>query len=199
MEPIKILVIDDEHSERIKENFEDFKFNEVSCKTETALSIEEAKKKIKEKSHLKQFFDVMIVDMWLDKPNDGLSMFKVGASCIKIVLTAFPSVENCVESFKNGAFDYISKNTADAYLKLKKSVASGLEGRLTKPVDHFMLWLNQNQSKLIEEYGGKYIAVIDEIVVGVGDSHIPLEKEVKEKYPFHIPEITPIPEREEAE
>ena len=69
MKKIKILVVDDEQSEKIKENLEDFSFQEpesrvlipVGVEIETAFSIPEAEDKISRLKMKKQFFDVRLI------------------------------------------------------------------------------------------------------------------------------------------
>ena len=210
MEKIKVLVVDDEQAVTIKENLEDFTFQEpkfgiitpVGCAIETAVSIKEAEEKISRLKKKIQFYDIMTIDMKMpNSDEEGLKIFKMQLSCIKIVLTAHPTIQNCVKCLKAGAFDYIEKNPVnfDPYEKLKSLMKQGLVERLKKPFDPFMRWLNKNLSKFIKQYSGEHIAVIDETVVEHDLDYDALMKRVKKNYPFHHPFIAPIPRKEDKE
>ena len=206
MEKIKILVVDDEEAEKVKENVEDFTFRKgeqaVGCEIDTALTIAQATEKISGLKKKNQFYDIMIIDMVMEEGEEaGLEIFKMQLSCIKIVLTAHPSIPNCVKCLKAGAFDYIEKNALayDPYEKLKKSMTRGLQKRLEIPYDPFMRWLNTNLDKFIEDYSGEHIAVIDYMVVDDDPDYDELLKRVKENYPFHVATIAPIPNKEDKE
>jgi CheY-like chemotaxis protein len=208
MGKIKILIVDDEAAEIIKENLEDFSFQEpeagipVGVEIETAFSIPEAEDKISRLKMEKKFYDIMVIDMKMGSSDEeGLKIFDMQLSCIKIVLTARPSIENCVKCLKAGAFDYIEKNAVgyDPYEKLKSAMKLGLDERLKKPFDPFMRWLNKNLVEFIEQYSGEYIAVIDEIVVEHYLNSYSLMERVKKKYPFHHPTIATIPQKEDKE
>ena len=99
-----ILVVDDEPDLR---TLYELTLLREGYKVETAGTVEEARQQLAE-----QVFDVLITDMRLP---DGL-----GTSLIKdireqgrlercVVITAYGSAENAVESLKSGAFDYLTK------------------------------------------------------------------------------------------
>lgn len=205
MKRIKILVIDDEEAEEIKENIEDFTFHGKGCEVETAVTIDDANKRINElRDKKKQFYDVIIIDMKMDdKEENGLELAEKirKFSSIKIILTAYSSIQNCVKCLKVGAFDYIDKNAVsyEPYEKLKESMRKGLEERLQEPFDPFMKWLNKNLPEFIEIYSGEHIAVIDETVVEHDLNYDALMERVKKNYPFHIPTIATVPRKEDKE
>jgi len=195
MREIKTLVVDDEVADQIKENLENFMFHEARLSIEVAKSCQNAIAKINKLKADKQFYDVLIVDMKMDDSEDkGLKILKLSLSSIKIILTALSSIENCISSLKAGAFDYIDKNSIqyDPYEKLKKTIREGLEERLKEPENSFLKWQKRNLSQLVKKYGGKYIAVIDEIVVDCHENHLALKKRVKKKYPYLKVEIAEI-------
>lgn len=202
MENIKILVVDDQDADSIKENIEDFIFQETNCDIETARSIEEADIKIKEKNADKRFFDIMIIDMNLKQNNhhnlEGLEILERNFSCIKLVLTSNKSFKNCVECLRKGAFDYIIKNSTeyDPYVRLKESMRQALDERLMEKEMPFLSWVSKQHLWLSREYGGQWIAVIDEIVVEADKDYDLMKKRVKEKYPFFRPDTINIPEVE---
>jgi CheY-like chemotaxis protein len=210
MEKIKVLVVDDEQAATIRKNLEDFSFQEpkfgiitpVGCAIETAVSIKEAEEKISRLKKKIQFYDIMTIDMRMpNSDEEGLEIFKLQLSCIKIVLTAHSSIQNCVKCLKAGAFDYIEKNSSDydPYEKLKSSMKQGLVERLKKPFDPFMRWLNKNLLEFIEKYSGEHIAVIDEMVVEHDLNYDSLMERVKKNYPFHHPSIAAVPRKEDKE
>lgn len=199
MGKINILVVDDEQAEEIKESIQDFTFHEIGCVINTAESIEDAEKNIADKKEKMEFYDIMIVDMKLDelRLDRGLEILKMQLSCIKIVLTSYPSLHNCIQSFKVGrVFDYIDKNSTkyNPVERLKESMKAGLEERLKQEEIPVLVWIRDNLEKLIKQYGGKYIAVIDEIVVDSHKNSSILGERVKQNYPFFRPHITDIPE-----
>ena len=211
---IKILVVDDEEAEEIKENIQDFTYKipgagiktAVGCEIEIATKIDEAEKNINNLKEEKKIYDIIIIDMKMDDSDEkGLELAEkegiLKLSSIKIVLTAHPSIQNCIKCLKAGAFDYIEKRAVgyDPYKKLRLSMTQGLEERLKKPFDPFMRWLNKNLSKFIEQYSGEHIAVIDEIVVEHDLNYDALIQRVKKNYPFHIASIAPIPRKEDKE
>jgi DNA-binding NtrC family response regulator len=196
MGKIKILVVDDDQAVVIKENIEDFTFQGIDCQIETSISITEAKEKISRLKKKKQFYDIMIIDMKMpNSDEEGLEIFKMQLYCIKIVLTAIPTIQNCVKCLKKGAFDYIEKNSVayEPYEKLKESMTNGLKERLREKETPFMKWINENHPNLTRDYGGENIAVIDDIVVDSDKNYNVLIKRVKKRYPFFQPNVINIP------
>lgn len=205
MEKIKILVVDDEVAREIKENLEDFEFQGSESEIDTSETIENALEKINNlKDEKRKFYDIIIIDMKMGNSDEkGFELVEqiLKLSSIKIILTAFASIHNCVKCLKAGASDYVDKNAVgyDPYEKLKSAMKQGLEERLEKPFDPFMRWLNQNLGEFIEQYSGENIAVIDEIVVEHDLSYDALMERVKKNYPFFIPTIATVPRKEDKE
>ncbi|MHC4481430.1 MAG: response regulator, partial [Planctomycetota bacterium] len=55
-------------------------------------------------------FDIVVTDMYMGPDdNEGLTILRqlTDKSPITIVLTAYPSIPNCVESMRAGAWDYL--------------------------------------------------------------------------------------------
>lgn len=195
MKTIKTLVIDDEVAEMVKENIEDFKFRGARFSVEAVDTCQDAIDKINEMKKNKVFYDILIVDMKMDDSEEkGLEILNLPLSSVKIVLTAYASVENCVKCLKAGAYDYINKNSVnyDPFERLKRAMREGLEERLKEPEEPFEKWKRKNLSKLKKEYDGKHIAVIDEIVVDSDKDAAALNKRVKEKYPYFNAKIVEI-------
>lgn len=195
---IKVLIVEDEMADEIKEGIEDFSFNGAECQFEIIKTLNEAKRLITKKWHQKQFYDLMIIDLNLGGNGmEGMEIFNLGLSCIKIVFTIEDDIRNCVQCLKAGAFDYIVKNSKqkkyNAYKLLKESMRLGLDERLKEKEDTFLVWVNKNNKELTGQYGGKYIAVIDGIVVGSDNNYNRLKDDVNEKYPFFQPRFINIP------
>ena len=105
MEPIKILVVDDEASirEMIKKGLSQMGgFN-----VETAQNGAEANEKIE-----KEIFDLVLTDLKMPEM-DGLELLKnikgTRPEVMVILMTAYGSIETAVEAMKMGADDYITK------------------------------------------------------------------------------------------
>jgi two-component system response regulator HydG len=103
--PLAILVVDDEenHADVIAASLE-----KLGAMCRLAYSQAEALKIIKEK-----YFDVIITDLMLEKPNGGIEILKAVKAESKetevIVITANNSVEIAVEAMQLGAFNYLQK------------------------------------------------------------------------------------------
>lgn len=80
-------------------------------------------------------FDVIVTDMAMEQPDSGLAVLRDGLArdlfTEIIVLTAYGSVANAVESMRRGAFDYLEKNVPglDVYEQLVGKVEAALERR----------------------------------------------------------------------
>jgi hypothetical protein len=59
------------------------------------------------------------------------------------------------------------------------------------------LWIVENFSELVTNYAGKYIAVVNETLVAVGDSGIDVETKALEIEPHKIPSILRVPREED--
>jgi BRCT domain type II-containing protein len=58
-------------------------------------------------------------------------------------------------------------------------------------------WIIDNFEELVKKYGGRYIAVISNRVVAVGDHPKPVEDSALRKYPDKIPSVMKIPTEDE--
>lgn len=104
----RILIVDDEDEVRmaLARRLEREGFN-----VETAASENEGLAALKETEHP---FDIVITDMNMGDPNSGVRVLEGAVSrdifTEVIILTAYGSVTNAVETMKRGAFDYVEKN-----------------------------------------------------------------------------------------
>ncbi|MDR0520760.1 MAG: sigma-54 dependent transcriptional regulator [Planctomycetaceae bacterium] len=103
--PLTILVIDDEvnHADVIAVSLE-----KIGAVCQVVHSQKDAVKKIEG-----QYFDVIITDLMLEKPDGGIEILKtvkkISAETEVIVITANNSIEIAVEAMQLGAFNYLQK------------------------------------------------------------------------------------------
>ena len=60
-------------------------------------------------------------------------------------------------------------------------------------------WLKSHLEEIVDQYAHKVIAVLDQGIVGVGDSIAEVQQLVEAKYPHRVPLIFEVPSREEFE
>ena len=58
-------------------------------------------------------------------------------------------------------------------------------------------WITEHFEELVEKYGGKYLAVVDEKIVAIGDSPKEVDKEARKQFPEVIPSVILIPKKED--
>ena len=151
-----------------------------------------------------EHFDVVIADMVMGaQENEGLAILRAltDKSPITIVLTAYPSISNCVESMRAGAWDYIEKvpeDESDPYETLLRSVRQACEVRMAHPhagrINPDSTWVRHHIGELMEEYGGEVVAVLDGKVVDHDAMYGALIDRVNERYPVTPPTIVSIPD-----
>ena len=59
------------------------------------------------------------------------------------------------------------------------------------------LWIIEHFSELVIEYAGKYIAVVDQKLVAVGESGIEVEAQARKIQPEKIPSVLRVPREED--
>lgn len=160
-------------------------------------------------SHLRnEYADVVITDMvmgverteGLTVINDILAELK-DKSPITIVLTAHPSIPNCVASMRAGAWDYLEKMPADGsdpYDNLLKSLEGAYRFRKEHPeagrYNPDTKWIHEHIGELMEKYPGEVVAVLDQQVVGHNKDYGPLSEEMQKNYPIARPVLISIPD-----
>lgn len=106
----RVLVVDDEEGvrEAVRRRMERDGY-EVS----SATGVAEAEKTLFESDP----FDVVVTDMSMEKDDSGLGVLSAAFArdplTEVIVMTAYGTVGNAVESMRRGAFDYVEKNVPD--------------------------------------------------------------------------------------
>jgi len=151
-------------------------------------------------------FDVVITDMVMGSGEaEGMEVLRtlIGKSPITIVLTAYPSIPNCVEAMRAGAWDYLEKVPADgsdAYENLLNSLEAACRKRMEQPEtgrpSRDAKWVHEHLGELTRDYGGKVIAVLDQKVVDHDASYGELQKRVKQRFPVAQPTLVSIPDTE---
>lgn len=125
----RLLVVDDEDDVRaaLQRRLEREGFD-----VETAASAAEACQRIQSQQ---PSFDVVVTDMSMEQTDSGLQVLQDAMAhdifTEVLVLTAYGSVSNAVESMRRGAFDYLEKNApgVDVYEVLVMKVHQALERR----------------------------------------------------------------------
>jgi len=59
------------------------------------------------------------------------------------------------------------------------------------------LWVVEHFSELVTKYAGKYVAVVNEQLVAVGDSRRDVETKARELQPDKIPSVLRVPREED--
>lgn len=148
-------------------------------------------------------FDLVIIDMYMAEEDEGLGILRrlVDKSPITIVLTAYPSIPNCVASMRSGAWDYIEKvpeDGSDPYENLLKSVREACDDRLSNPEagrpTADTRWIHENMSDLMKNYPGEVVAVLDQEVVGHHASFSELSRSIKQDFLLAKPTLISIPD-----
>lgn len=152
----------------------------------------------------KERFEVVVTDMYMGPDEDeGLTILHelTDKSPITIVLTAYPSIPNCVTSIRAGAWDYLEKvpeDGSDAYDNLLSSIREACKYRLEHPEAARSVadtrWVHENIDKLTQQYAGEVVAVLDQEVVDHDRSFDKLSKRVKAKFPLAKPAMVSIPD-----
>ncbi|MDI6752543.1 MAG: response regulator [bacterium] len=177
VKPRKVLIIENDLKGRkeierafcMDEEF-DFEVTEVA-------EIEEAIKILEKERR----FDLLVIDWRLEPLQEGgLELLKAGRVYfpkIKIVYTAYATLENCVKAMQAGADDYIDKNQEGSLKKLLESAKEKLRARKFEEHEPDSDWLSEHAEELMDSYRGELIAFIDGKVV----AHAPTNRKLAEK------------------
>ncbi len=149
-------------------------------------------------------FDVVITDMVMGADEEeGLSVLRklTDKSPITIVLTAYPSIPNCVASMRAGAWDYLEKvpdDGSDAYRNLLDSLREACRYRMEHPdagrFDPDAKWVHEHLAELAGDYGGKVVAVLDQEVIDHDEDYAKLVERLKGMSAVARPMIVSIPD-----
>ena len=152
----------------------------------------------------KERFDVVITDMVMGtEEQEGLAILQELAdkSPVTIVLTAYPSIPNCVAAMRAGAWDYLEKvpgDGSDPYENLLRSLQEAYRERLEHPEarrsNPDSKWVQQNLGELMGQHAGEVIAVLDQKVVDHDKDYGRLLERIKGMYPVARPTIVSLPD-----
>jgi CheY-like chemotaxis protein len=198
---IMVLIVDDqpEWREALKEKFlakseVDYPYSfEVECAADAEECIDAVRKKK---------YDVIVLDVKLGSGMNGLEVSfgleqLLGfATPIRIILTGNPDYQDCVESMRHGAWDYIVKQNTESKLA-SVAVVDSVEARLRhvdvlKEQEQLIAieWLPRNIEALQAQYGGQVVAIWHQPEVNVvahGTDAFRLEAVLKEWRSSHQP------------
>ena len=152
----------------------------------------------------KERFEIIITDMYMGPEQDeGLAILRrlTGKSPITIVLTAYPSIPNCVQSMRAGAWDYLEKvpeGGSDAYENLCQSIREACEYRLEHPEAARSAadtrWVSEHIEQLMRDFPGEVVAVLDQEVVDHDEHFDKLSERVAEQFTYAKPAMISIPD-----
>ena len=57
-------------------------------------------------------------------------------------------------------------------------------------------WIIEHFEELVDKYGGKYIAVVNDEIVAVGESSVEVDRKARAQFPDEIPSIMHVPVKE---
>lgn len=186
----RVLIIEDDPTARkdIERAFtmdEEFNFKVTGVAT-----VEEATKVLKKEERR---FDLVVIDWILEPEKEGglkiLESLKIYLPKIKIVYTAYATLEDCVKAIKAGAADYIDKNQPDSLKKLLESAKEKLKTWKFEEHEPDRQWLNEHLEELRAKYHGELIAFIEGKVVAHARTERQLRDKVKKRYPDEEPFI----------
>ena len=147
------------------------------------------------------YFDVIIADMRLGDEREGgftvLHEIKTRTiTSIVIVLTANDSVADCRRAFREGAWDYISKNSRGVVFDiLHESIRDALIYSEQWGNRKDEVWIQNNRKELLQSYAGRYIAVLNNSVIDADSNEEALQQRIRERnLPLLIPVIQKVQE-----
>jgi ActR/RegA family two-component response regulator len=146
-----------------------------------------------------EYFDLIIADMRLGEEKDGgftlLNEIKNHTiTSIVIILTANDSIADCRRAFKEGAWDYISKNMRGDVMKiLNQSIIDALAYMKKWSNYKDERWIETHQLQLMQQYPEQYIAVLNNRVIDSDEDKTILVQRIQENSrPLLVPIIKQI-------
>jgi DNA-binding NtrC family response regulator len=154
-------------------------------------------------------FDILVTDMKMGSAaNEGLEVLRYFSNRlpIAIVITGYPTIRNCVDAMKAGAWDYIEKyppDETDPYERLNSSIHQACQERRKNPErgepNPDSEWINEHYEELSKNYPGSLVAVLYGKVVDSDITFAALAKRIELKYPLTRPTIVYLPGTQKEE
>lgn len=186
----RLLLIEDNprYLALLRESLQDAGYQKI----EVAENSETAKEML-----LASYFDVIIADMCLGEEHSegGFEVLNIvkehNITSIVLILTANDTVGDCRRAFREGAWDYISKNTrGDVLFIVNESIHDALVYAEKWGNRKDELWIQNQREQLLKDYAGNYIAVLNNTVIDVDSNEDALKQRIRErKLPLLIPVI----------
>jgi DNA-binding NarL/FixJ family response regulator len=178
-ENVHLLIIEDSPrflKEALQWLQEEFGYREVL----TATSVADGEEKLKDSC------DIVIADMRMEQDDSGFTILdyvqRNNLSTVVIILTANDTVTDCRRAFREGAWDYISKN-------MRGSCFEALDASIQDAIAYLnrwgnrpnQQWLEANRSSLEAQYWGQWIAIVNQTVIETADTESELLKRLEER------------------
>lgn len=150
------------------------------CEISTATNAQDAEEKLQNPC------DVIIADMRMERDDSGFTILDFvkqnNLSTVVIILTANDTVADCRRAFREGAWDYISKN-------MKGSPFESLDASIQDAIAYLnrwgnlpnQQWLTENLAALEKDYWGQWIAIVNQSVIEVADTETELITRLEER------------------
>lgn len=154
----------------------EFKYQEIT----TATSAAAAEKKLRNPC------DIIVADMRMEQDDSGFTILNYvrnnNLSTVVIILTANDTVADCRRAFREGAWDYISKN-------MRGSCFEALDTSIQDAIAYLNRWGNRpnqqwveaNLSALESQYWGQWIAIVNQSIIEVADTESELLNRLEER------------------
>lgn len=154
----------------------EFNYQEITTATSAAAA----------ESKLQDHCDIVVADMRMEQDDSGFTILnyvrKNNLSAVVIILTANDTVADCRRAFREGAWDYISKNMRGNHFE-------ALDASIQDAIAYLNRWGNRpnkqwfeaNLPALESQYWGQWIAIVNQSVIEVADSEIELLNLLEER------------------
>jgi CheY-like chemotaxis protein len=190
---VRLLIVEDNprYLQRLQRNLSDLGYNRITAATtaiEACTFLE-----------LPNFYDIIVADMRLGSNIGGgftvlEEINKRNIASAVIILTANDAVLDCRRAFQEGAWDYITKaGEGDSIKILDDSIRRAVTyyNEWGKRADE--RWIQDNMSKLSEEYSGQTIAVMNSRVLIFAENEESVRQQLVDSgLPVYLPIIRAI-------
>ena len=155
---------------------DEFGYSEIA----TAVSVMDAEKKLLNPC------DVVISDMRMEQDDSGFTILEYvknnNLSAVVIILTANDTVVDCRRAFREGAWDYISKNMeGNCFETLDNSIEDAINYLNRWGVRQNEQWFEENRDGIEATYWGQWIAIINRSIIESADNERELLKLLEER------------------